>query len=510
MSPPPPRHSTASTHRPQAAAGAGAGALQVPPPAHWSVASPQQTPRAAAAAAAASGTSDSLSPMSAAAHPAQSASVAPYRALGDLTLTAAKAREGGFRTQATANVIAGKKIAAQHFRVPSNPTKAKHKSGYHEATVTTDMAVFLSHRTVGRIESTLPVNTGNSALRDYSRATIFEANVRPLMEAGDGARPDTARTFLSVPGGTAAGHSGSGTDTTGQAAAHDFLRVQGMHMLQAPIMTPGIAGVASAALMVMSMAPGQYASTVANAGKLKDRAALQNYEGDRNAAKLDVRHYFMRLPANERHEVMRHARQAMTDLNDNQRQLLPDAPYSPMRDSARPAGAAVAGGGYLPSHPALPPLLALPPPAAAAASAAVSRSASITQRHTPQAAAASAASPSAATAAAAMAATPPHGAGQATGGKRRFADSPPAAAGSGAGSSARTAAIHAHPQAPATPAAAAAARPSNKRARTQSPAFAAAAAAAAASPASPQALSPLLSPRSINLAVSTHFRARRR
>jgi len=493
-----------------AAAGAGQAAR---PSAYQSVASTHQPRRAAphSAAAAAAGTSASLSPIAAPVPLARPSSAAPHLGRTDESLTPSQAKDNAFRKNATAKIIAGRKITAQEFRVPSNPTKArsKHKTGYHEATATTDTAVFVAGRTVGAVHSTLPVTHSNTALSQFSGQQILERNVRPVMEAADGARPDTARTFLSVPGGGAAGHSGSNTHTAGQAAGHDFLRTQTVPMLQAPRMTPGVAGVASSALMVMSMAPGERAATVRDARKLKDVAARMTYEGDRNVAKTATRHYFDRLSSPERSDVMAHARRAMDALGDSARHLLPDAPHSPLRDPAGPAGAAIAGGGYVRQ----PPPLTLPPPAAAA-SAVASRSATISQRHTRQAAAniSPAATPPLATGAAASAAV---AAPMPRGAKRRLANTPPAspAAGSGTSPARRAAAAAASSVAAhAVPAAATSPSPPSKRARTQPQADAdvAGPAVANARSGSTPPLSPLPSPRSMTLHVSSHFRAPRR
>lgn len=293
--------------------------------------------------------------------------LSPYLSSGDRTLTAAQAKSGAFAKEATNAAIRGKKISSADYRVRSNPTVAssRHSTGYHEATTTTDTAVFLSGRTIGSPRSTLPTNTSNTALSGYSGKTILEANVRPVLEAGDGARPDTARTILSVPGGTAAGHSGSGAYTGGQMAAHDFVRHQTMRMLNEPHMTSGIAGVASGAVMVMSMAPGRYAKTVKDAGKLKDVAARQTWEADRNAAKAKLAHYHATLSPAEQRTAMSLARSAMSDLQDPQRWLLPDVPHSPMRSPTGSPGAAIAGGGYR-----QPPPLSLPASAATSSSAA--------------------------------------------------------------------------------------------------------------------------------------------
>ncbi|MGO4701326.1 hypothetical protein [Dyella sp. 2RAB6] len=416
-----------------------------------------------------------------------------YLTADDRTLTASQAKEGAFKKAATEKIVRGNKTTSAEFRVASNPTKAesRHSTGHHEGAAPTDMAVLLSGRTKGTVESTLPATNSKTALRHYSRGKIREANVRPVMEASDGARPDTARTFLSVPGGGAAGHSGSDTHTAGQAAGHDFNRVQMMKMLRAPDLTPPTAGVASAALVVMSMAPGERAATVKDARKLKDRGARRTYESDRNAAKTKLARYYHALPAAGQATVMSLARSAMSDLQDSRRRLLPDAPHSPLRHADGPAGAAIAGGGYM-----QPPPLALPPPTAASGTSGVAA------HSAHQAAAASASS----------AVTPhlPAVAAAGTGGsKRKRADAPPAGMAASATPPTRVAAIHARPATPAV--ADPSASRANKRPRAdQAPQVAAAAASPSAGSHSPAAATPFPSPRNVNLDISGHFRAPRR
>lgn len=418
--------------------------------------------------------------------PASRPPMAPrYRAADDRTLTPSQAKAGAFKKEATEKIVKGNKTTSAEFRAASNPTKAAsaHSTGYHEAAAPTDMAVFLSGRTKGAVESTLPATKSKSALRHFSGGKIREANVRPVMEASDGARTDTGRTFVSVPGGGAAGHSGSDTHTAGQAAGHDFNRVQMMKMLRAPDLTPPSAGVASAALMVMSMAPGERAARVKDAGKLKDRGARKTYESDRNAAKTKLSRYHRALSAADQATVMRLMGGAMGDLQDSGRHLLPDAPHSPLRHPTGPTGAAIAGGSYM-----QPPPLALPPPAAASGTSVAA------PRSTHQAATASASS--------AASQQPPPGAASGSA-KRRRADSPPA--GTVAGPT-RPAAVHGRQttQVVADPSTSRA----TKRARAE-PQIAAAATSGSAGPHSPAATTPFPSPRDVNLDVSSHFRAPR-
>lgn len=253
-------------------------------------------------------------------------------------------------------------IEENDFRFPSNPTKSGHSSGYHESFLPTDAMRFLSRRKVNTDgTATMPAWTGNSVLPKYSGSKILESNVRAVAEASDGARTDTAQTVLSAPGGKPAGHTGSGVKTTGQAEAHDYLRHQGMRALQEPAMTSGVAGTVAGAITVMSVAPGQVASTAQNAGNLKDVQSRAGYEERRNEAKRKLSQHFDTLPQAQQQVVMKLAKQGMGDLKDSGRRLLPDRPHSPLRDPTGVSGAPLSGGGYLP----LPPVSTPTPPSSA-------------------------------------------------------------------------------------------------------------------------------------------------
>ena len=272
-----------------------------------------------------------------------------YSASSDKTLTSSQSSSGGFRPLGTDKVIQAKPIEENEFRFPSNPTQAGHSSGYHESFGTTDTMRMLSRRKVKSDgKSTLPSWNTNTALTGYSGASILEANVKPVAEASDGARTDTAQTILSVPGGKAAGHTGSGVKTTGQAPAHDFLRHQVVRSLQEPDMTPGVAGVVAGSITLMSIAPGQVANTAQNADKLKDSGVSKQYEQRRNQAKRKLDEYHQALTPAEKATVMKLAKQGMGDIKDSKRKLLTDRPYSPLREENGPSGASISGGGYLP------------------------------------------------------------------------------------------------------------------------------------------------------------------
>jgi len=264
--------------------------------------------------------------------------------------TGYQASSGGFRPLGTDRVIHAKPIEEGEFRFPSNPTTSGHSSGYHEAFAPTDTMRFLSRRSVNNDgTATLPAWSSNTVLPSYSGRSIREENVRHIAQASDGARTDTAQTVLAVPGGDVAGHTGSGVRTSGQAAGHDYLRHQTMRALQEPGVTSGVAGVLAGATTIMSMAPGQSASGADGAGKLKDVPARADYETRRNKAKRKLDEHFTSLPPAQQSTVMKLARHSMGDLEDSSRRLLPDRPYSPFRDPSGASGAAISGGGYLPT-----------------------------------------------------------------------------------------------------------------------------------------------------------------
>ncbi|MBT2118091.1 hypothetical protein KK141_15725 [Dyella sp. LX-66] len=293
-----------------------------------------------------------LSPMllTPSATPTLSPMVSPYSAAHDRTLTAAQASSGGFRPLGTDKVVRARPIDESEFRFPSNPTTSGHSSGYHEAFAPTDTMRFLSRRSVHSDgTATLPSWSSNTVLPSYSGTRIHEENVRHVAEASDGARTDTAQTVLSVPGGGVAGHTGSGVRTSGQAAGHDYLRHQTMRALQTPGVTSGVAGVLAGATTIMSMAPGQSASGADGAGSLKDSSASGGWEERRNSAKRALDTHFTTLPPAQQSTVMKLARHSMSDLDDGSRHLLPDRPYSPFRDPLGTSGAAMSGGGYMPT-----------------------------------------------------------------------------------------------------------------------------------------------------------------
>jgi hypothetical protein len=276
-------------------------------------------------------------------------SIVRYLQLDDKTLTRVQASRG-FRPEVVAQLLATQRIAKSSFRFPSNATNHGFSSGYHEAFVVTDMTDKLSNRTQsGTGISAMPVIT-DGYWKKHSGRTFPERNLSPILQAGDGARTDTARTILSGPNGAVAGHAGSGVSTTGQPDAHDLLRDHSMRVLSDPHMTPAAAGVLAAATTVFSMAPGVLASQAHGAGNLKDTAAKGTWEDDRNEAKerLAVAHNSLSSP--ERAMVRKHMTPLVIAIGGN-RMLDPVQPSSPRRVRHSATGGAISGGGYDVSSP---------------------------------------------------------------------------------------------------------------------------------------------------------------
>ena len=280
-----------------------------------------------------------------------------YSMVKDGTLTAAQARDHAFRPGVVKLVGSRKSIAKGAFRYASNPTLEGVSSGYHEAFVVTDMTDTLSRRQkVSATHSAMPA-VSSGYWSQHSHATFPEANLSPMLQAGDTARTDTARTVLTGPGGSVAGHSGSGVHTGGQSAAHDMLRDQAMRALQDPHLSPHAMGVLAAATTVFSMAPGELATQAQGAASLKDQSARTTWEDDRNEAKERLAVSFSALPSTDQARVMHHM-QPLVAAAGGGRTLEPARPMTPRRERRGHASAAIQGGGYDPNasttgHPAV-------------------------------------------------------------------------------------------------------------------------------------------------------------
>lgn len=287
-----------------------------------------------------------------------------YHASDDLTLTKTQAKSGGFRPDVVSSVVKRKTISEGSFRVASNPTKDGFSSGYHEAFVVTDMTPKLAQRKLvppkpptttapsgppvppPPVLSQMPTMT-SGFWKQYSGKSFPEKNVETLVQIGDGARTDTARTILSAPKGGVAGHSGSGVYTGGQPQAHDLVRTQSMNVLSDPLMTPEAATVIASATMVYSIAPGELASKATGAHRLKAKKAKDTWEADRNEAKERVEAMHSTLSTSDRAVVEKHMDRFVASLGDSGRKRESGRATSPLRERTAPTSTKpIQGGGY--------------------------------------------------------------------------------------------------------------------------------------------------------------------
>jgi hypothetical protein len=291
-----------------------------------------------------------------------------YSLARDRTLTPSQAKQGGFTPDIARHVIAGQKVRKGAFRVSSTLTEHGHSSGYHEALGTTDAVERTAERSMlpDGTTSRMPQATSGYWAR-HNTTTIQERHVAPTVEASNGARTDTARTILSVPGGGAAGHSGSGVGQTGQEAAHDALRDVYMGVLsdKATLSRQAI-GVIAGATAIASMAPAEVARTAEGADNLKDKAGGDQWEANRNAAKIELNLHFEALPQDQKDHVLRHVHRHLARFDnpsDPSRRRIPERgrPTSPTRSTRSAPSDRIQGGSYV-----MPPVASPPPPVIAA------------------------------------------------------------------------------------------------------------------------------------------------
>lgn len=286
-----------------------------------------------------------------------------YSTKTDRTLTKGQGEAGYFR-----NISKG-----GSFRTPSNKTLSGYSTGYHEAAVTTDTFKFLRDAKLNKDGTqTLPKNAPkNSFWKKFTKQKVNSKNTEFILNKADGFRTDTARTILSAPGGRAAGHSGSGLNTEGQAAAHDLLRKAVWELLKVPPKTKGFSersvALILASITVTSIAPGEIARTVkGGTGSLKaGDIAKKNYEANRTETKRRVEYLYNALTPQEQQFVDMHVRLFMDRTQEGvpvnkRRKIPPKRATSPERGRGIIVPGEVAGSGYLKPSPLLKPLK-LPP-----------------------------------------------------------------------------------------------------------------------------------------------------
>jgi hypothetical protein len=271
-----------------------------------------------------------------------------YTVATDRTLTSSQRRSGGFRPAIGEAIRRRQKVPKGGFRFPSNPTKEGFSSGYHEAFVVTDATPVFGQRSAsGAGKSKFPKSSSRYWQR-HTGVTFSESSLSSMMDVGDVARTDTARTILSAPDGEVAGHSGSGVRTTNQGPAHDLLRDHSVRILSDTHLTPSAMAALASATTVASMAPGQLASTASGAGKLKHKRSRSTWEDDRNQAKERTSLLFRRLPSAQQLRVRTHMQSLMDSFGDSGRQLEKGRATSPLRETGpSSSSAAIHGGGYL-------------------------------------------------------------------------------------------------------------------------------------------------------------------
>ncbi|MFN3495213.1 MAG: hypothetical protein ACK40L_11965 [Hydrogenophaga sp.] len=263
----------------------------------------------------------------------------------DLTLTAGQASSGGFRPNAVGVVETWSGEDPGNFRSPSTPTSDGHRSGYHEAFVTTS-----TFNKLASSEQVVNPYTGapfgrNNQVRPDGPVFFPSDNLSALLRAGDGARADTARSILSMPDGRAAGHSGSHVSTVGQAEAHSLLDAASLAALCGPELSQEAMGVLAGAVTIFSNAPGELAAATEGATSLKDQRARQTWEADRNEAKRRLYTSFARLGPEEQQVVMAQM-QALAQSTAGHRELMDGLPFSPIREQSGSPHAPIRGGTY--------------------------------------------------------------------------------------------------------------------------------------------------------------------
>ena len=269
-----------------------------------------------------------------------------YSPTRDKTLTKSQAKFGAFRDDVVDKAAKRKPVAKGSFRVASNPTTGGFSTGYHEAFVVTDAVDKIGARTPGKSGMSKMPKASSGIWSELSGKPVAEKNLRAVLEAGDGARTDTARTILTAPKGKVAGHTGSGVRTTNQSDAHDLLRKQNVRVMGDVSLTPRSIGVIAAATTVFSMAPGKFASTAENASKLKSQTSRKTWEEDRNTSKRHLSEAFGQLNAKEKKGVRKHMDALVADAGDKRRRRVPKEPSSPLREPHGAKGASISGGDY--------------------------------------------------------------------------------------------------------------------------------------------------------------------
>ena len=275
-----------------------------------------------------------------------------YHPLTDWTLTRNQAAIGGIRPDTA--------MATGNLRDYSYPTLGGHSSGYHESVITTDTFRFLwDARPTGKGTHVLPT-VSRPVLGDYALVEVDDKVRDFAMRYADSFRTDTAQTILVAPGGRPAPHSGSDLSTKLQDKAHDALREKALELVSLDPATPGFTelslGTVFGAMTVASMAPGEVVRTLAGggAGLKGGDEALDNWEENRNEAKLRIDEVMSGMSDDERKFVITHASDFLDRISRGgsvPRKTETLRARSPDRDAGIKVPGQAAGGGYLSGGP---------------------------------------------------------------------------------------------------------------------------------------------------------------
>jgi len=270
----------------------------------------------------------------------------------DGTLTKSQAANGYFSKAPETRSL------SDDLRAASNQTKGKsgHYSGYHESALTTGLFKSLLGAKANAGGKTHTLTTGSKAHTVSSRTRDI------VLSVTDGFRTDTARTIMSGPEGSAAGHSMFGkdvpkpsrVDTTGQDAAHGLLRKAVIEILKQPDDPAGITERSVAtlfgAITITSMAPAELANNVKGISNLKDRDAMDTFEANRNEFKLRLDAAQKQLSPQEEAFVANYSRAFMQSTQPASglasRNLQTGRSHSPFREERSSSASVLQGGSY--------------------------------------------------------------------------------------------------------------------------------------------------------------------
>lgn len=235
-------------------------------------------------------------------------------------------------------------VPVRHNGPASVPT---HKSGYHEVNPTSSQLYLRNTPPGGR-------PAGNASEHGGPHGMYTKHSAEEQLRGSESARTDTALTLLAYPSSNGvgiAGHSGSGVDMTGQAAAHDLLRQTYADALKRGLNAQETA-VLSGALALASMPPRLHLEKLkVYTGGAVDPTLVTHLDWRRADMKGRVNEAFEQLGEGGRTAVAAVIGETYRKLNENlpsndalRRTLLPNHVTTPRRASVSHDGT---GGAYL-------------------------------------------------------------------------------------------------------------------------------------------------------------------